>query len=120
MVDQSVRKAAELLKQGASMLSESCPVCNNPLYKLRNGEIVCPIHGKVIIAKDEEEEKRLKRDLLLDSLEETLIESMTSISKRVKEDPMDSDALLQVIRYLDSLERLRKIRSGGRGSEPAR
>ena len=48
-----VKKAAELLRQGATMLEEPCPICKMPLFKLKNGDIVCPVHGKVYIAKNE-------------------------------------------------------------------
>ncbi|QKQ99598.1 hypothetical protein GWK48_03585 [Metallosphaera tengchongensis] len=108
--EQSVKKAAELLKQGATMLSEACPLCNSPLYKLRNGEIVCPVHGRVILAKDEEEERKFQRELLLDSAEKILVESLNGVVEKLKNDPMDSEVIMQVIRYLDSLERLKRIR----------
>ena len=39
---EAVKKMAELLKLGAIMLPQKCPVknCNLPLFKLRSGEIV--------------------------------------------------------------------------------
>ncbi|HEU97496.1 MAG TPA: hypothetical protein ENO36_01385, partial [Fervidicoccus fontis] len=37
------------------MLPHSCPICGSPLFKLKNGDIVCPIHGKVAIVSDESE-----------------------------------------------------------------
>ncbi|AWR99692.1 Sjogren's syndrome/scleroderma autoantigen 1 family protein [Metallosphaera hakonensis] len=112
--EQSVKKAAELLRQGASMLSESCPICNSPLYKLRSGEIVCPVHGKVIIARDEDEEKRLKRDIALDYVEQLLVELMNNVVEKLRNDPMNPDVILQVIRYLDSLERLKRVKDFAR------
>ncbi len=115
--EQSVKKAAELLRQGATMLSEACPVCNSPLYRLKSGEIVCPIHGRVIIAKDEEEEKKLKRGITLDYMEQVLVDSMSIIVEKLKSDPMNSEVIVQVIRYLDSLERLKRIRDLGQAQE---
>ncbi|BCS91728.1 hypothetical protein L3N51_00865 [Metallosphaera sp. J1] len=108
--EQSVKRAAELLRQGATMLSESCPLCNSPLYKLKNGEIVCPVHGRVIIARDEEEEKKLKRGISLDYTEQILVDSMSVVVEKLKNDPMNSEVIVQLIRYLDSLERLKRIR----------
>lgn len=92
------------------MLSESCPLCNSPLYKLKNGEIVCPVHGRVIIARDEEEEKKLKRGISLDYTEQILVDSMSVVVEKLKNDPMNSEVIVQLIRYLDSLERLKRIR----------
>lgn len=109
--DIGIKKAAELLRQGATMLDMSCPLCHMPLFKLKNGDIVCPNHGKVYIVKDEEEEKKITYSLSLDNIEEILLKNTSIIAEKLKNDPMDSDALLQVIRYLDAIERIRKIKS---------
>jgi len=42
-----IKKAALLLREGATMLPETCPICGSPLYKLKDGRIVCPIHGEI-------------------------------------------------------------------------
>jgi UPF0148 protein len=108
--DQGVKKAAELLKQGAVMLDLGCPVCNYPLFKLKNGDIICPNHGKVYIVKSEEEEKLIKKEFILSSIGELLVNNLHSISNKLREDPMDIETLKQMIYYLDALERLEKIR----------
>jgi len=41
MSDEKVREMAELLSSGATMLSEACPKCGSPLFKLRDGKVVC-------------------------------------------------------------------------------
>ncbi|NON62550.1 hypothetical protein HLB03_07575, partial [Acidianus sp. DSM 29099] len=51
----------------------------------------------------------VKRDIALDSTESILIDGLFTVAKKVKDDPMDTDAIVQVIRYLDAIERLRKI-----------
>ncbi|MBP1357332.1 MAG: hypothetical protein JZD40_02425 [Sulfolobus sp.] len=109
--EPALKKAADLLRQGATMLDIACPICHMPLFKLKSGDIVCPTHGKVYLVKDEEEEKRISLSVSLDLLEETLFKSMGTVADKLKSDPMDSDALLQVIRYLDAIERIRKIKS---------
>lgn len=109
--DIGVKKAAELLRQGATMLDMACPICNMPLFRLKNGDVVCPIHGKVYIVKNEEEEKKISFSITLDFIEETLFKNMNVIINKLKNDPMDSEAILQIIRYLDAIERVRKIRS---------
>ena len=106
-----IKKAAELLRQGATMLDIACPICHMPLFKLKNGDIVCPNHGKVYLVKDEEEEKKISLSITLDSIEETLFKNMNIVVDKLKSDPMDSEALLQIIRYLDAIERIRKIKN---------
>ena len=109
--DAGIKKAAELLRQGATMLDMACPICNMPLFRLKNGDIVCPNHGKVYVVKNEEEEKKVSLSLTLDFIEQTLFKNMNVVVDKLKSDPMDSEALLQMIRYLDAIERIRKIKS---------
>ncbi|AOL15743.1 hypothetical protein BFU36_02250 [Sulfolobus sp. A20] len=109
--EEGVKRAADLLRQGATMLEEACPLCKMPLFRLKNGDIVCPTHGKVYVVKNEEEEKSVKKKLELEEIESILISGLYSNAKKVKEDPSDSESLLQIIRYLDALERLKKLRA---------
>lgn len=115
--DTGVKKAAELLRQGATMLDMACPICHMPLFKLKNGDVVCPTHGKVYLVKDDEEEKKITSRISLDNLEDTLLKMMNSIVEKLKNDPMDSDSLMQIIRYLDAIERIKRIKSSSEESK---
>ena len=35
-MNEQIKKMAELLKSGAAMLQDTCPVCNSPLFKLED------------------------------------------------------------------------------------
>ncbi|PVU71151.1 hypothetical protein DDW09_00135 [Sulfolobus sp. SCGC AB-777_L09] len=109
--EESVKKAAELLRQGATMLDIACPICYMPLFKLKNGDVVCPTHGKIYIVKNEEEEKQITTSLVLDNLEKVLVKGLENISNKLKENPMDEDSVTQIIRYLEALERVRRIKN---------
>jgi len=67
---ETVRKMAELMRSGATMLDKSCPLCGAPLFKLRSGEVICPIHGPVRIVKSESEAVEILADAVLDELED--------------------------------------------------
>jgi len=45
----AIKRMAEYLRQGAKMLSINCPECNNPLFKLKSSEILCPSCQKTVI-----------------------------------------------------------------------
>lgn len=109
MTDEPIKKAAELLRQGATMLGEACPICHSPLFKLKSGEVVCPVHGRVYLVKSDEEEVKIKRQVSLETVEGVLVEGILTIAKKIKEDPMDGDSVMQLIRYLDALERLKRV-----------
>jgi UPF0148 protein len=53
--ENAIRKAAELMRSGGVMLADVCTVCGSPLFKMPSGEIICPIHGRVMLVKTEEE-----------------------------------------------------------------
>jgi UPF0148 protein len=53
--EQALRRMTQLMMQGAAMLSETCPLDGLPLFKLRTGEVVCPVHGRVLIVSTDEE-----------------------------------------------------------------
>lgn len=40
--DEKIKEMANLLKEGAKMLSYICPECKVPLFQLKNGTIICP------------------------------------------------------------------------------
>jgi UPF0148 protein len=109
-----VKIMAELLKSGAVMLAETCPIegCNLPLFKLRNGEVVCPVHGRVHIVKTEEEAREIFSKtylvLVLEKLEALALRTIESLSSTPDADPTD------LIKWLEVLERVRRIRSMAR------
>ncbi|MEJ2295973.1 MAG: Sjogren's syndrome/scleroderma autoantigen 1 family protein [Candidatus Lokiarchaeota archaeon] len=44
---------ANLLKSGFTMINLACPVCSNPIFRDKNGNIFCPIcNRKVVIVND--------------------------------------------------------------------
>ncbi|MCY0868618.1 MAG: hypothetical protein OWQ48_05265 [Desulfurococcus sp.] len=106
-----VKIMAELLKSGAVMLPETCPVegCNLPLFKLKSGEIVCPIHGKVHVVRTEEEVKEVysKTSLsaLLDRVEAAAIKAVSSLVEEVDVDAAD------IVKWLEVLERVQRLKS---------
>jgi len=106
-----VKKMAELLKSGAAMLAETCPVegCNLPLFKLKSGEIVCPVHGRVFLVKTDEEARMIESEIgtksTLDKLERAVLKA---INDELSSSELDAD---RIVSYLEILERVYRIRS---------
>ncbi|MEM4717322.1 MAG: Sjogren's syndrome/scleroderma autoantigen 1 family protein [Desulfurococcaceae archaeon] len=107
---------AELLKSGATMLADICPVqgCNLPLFKLRSGEIVCPIHGRVHVVKTDEEAQEVYSKTflryILDQLEQVALRTINTLIKSSDTDPTD------LIKWLEVLERVERLKSTERKS----
>ncbi|ABU82382.1 Sjogren's syndrome/scleroderma autoantigen 1 family protein [Ignicoccus hospitalis] len=80
-----VKRAAQLLKEGATMLPETCPICGSPLYKLKDGTIVCPIHGEIRRIKSAVEQKGKKElnvNEVLKEVTEVALEKLSKLSSK--------------------------------------
>jgi uncharacterized Zn finger protein (UPF0148 family) len=61
-IQQDTKKMANLLRSGHKMLNLSCPVCNNPIFKKKNGEIFCPICDRPVILNNKLSNESIKSD----------------------------------------------------------
>ena len=107
-----VKRAALLLKEGATMLPETCPICGSPLYKLKDGTIVCPIHGEIRKIKSAVEKKKEKKDIntIIDDVIEVALENLDKlISKAYSGSKEEAEA---VLKWLEVLEKASKIKKG--------
>ncbi len=109
--DKVVRKMAELMKAGAVMLSDTCPVkgCNLPLFKLRSGEIVCPVHGRVVVVRSEEEAVEVTKKYglagVLDKLEDYAIKTIDSMVGEAS----DPSLIIEWLEVIERVERIKKM-----------
>ncbi len=109
--DKVVRKMAELMKAGAVMLSDTCPVqgCNLPLFKLRSGEIVCPVHGRVVVVRSEEEAVEVTKKYglagVLDKLEDYAIKTINSMVGEAS----DPSLIIEWLEVIERVERIKKM-----------
>jgi UPF0148 protein len=105
-----MKQMAELLRKGATMLSESCPECNTPLFKLRDGSLVCPMCNKpvVVVSADTDTEAMARQG----SIDQTLLNKIKEIQAMLEQekDPTRINVLLETLmKLLDTRERIRKL-----------
>jgi len=75
---------ADLLKSGATMLSDVCPECGSPLFKVR-GDIFCAKCNKpVVYARATGPDATISSPMLLDSVEQTIIAKITETNQLLK------------------------------------
>jgi UPF0148 protein len=109
--DDSVKKMADLLRQGATMLAEACPQCGSPL--LRVGEdIYCAKCDRRIVYEKSATQKPAEGHVvksILPDLRETLINKLEAL-KGVIETETDTEALTRLanlmVLLLQALEKL--------------
>ncbi len=118
----AVKAMADLLRSGATMLSERCPICGLPLFRLKSGEIVCPIHGRIFVVRSEEEYTRATLEAALEGLERLAAARITALTAEVEK---TGRGLEELVKWLEVVERIERVRSltakpatqGGRGGE---
>jgi UPF0148 protein len=112
-VSIEVKKMAELLKSGATMLSETCPECGTPLFR-KGKETFCPKCNKpVVIVESAEQETRLMADNVLEDSEQTLLSKIREVNMAMKNET-DLEKLVAygnaLAIWLGAIEKLRRLR----------
>ncbi len=114
MSDENIKRMADLLRSGATMLEEACPQCGSPLFKLTSGEVYCAnCNRRVVIVKSEEEIPSATTPLSLSVLEETLVLNLQRLNglARSETNPEELEKVLRLINsHLEALERIRRIK----------
>jgi UPF0148 protein len=83
-VSEDVKRMADLLKSGATMLSDVCPECGSPLFKVK-GDIFCAKCNKpVVYARATGPEATVSSNMLLDNVEQTITVKITEANELLK------------------------------------
>ena len=109
---EQVKRMADLLKSGATMLFEHCPQCGSPLFKIRDEVWCTKCDRRVIIVKTEEEIPDLSGSILLGDVEKIVLSKVQEVSQRIREEEDISrlETLSNLLStWLGVLERIRKI-----------
>ncbi len=56
MKENKIKKAAELLLKGSKMLNIACPVCDNPIYEMKDHTMYCVNCEKNVVKENNLEE----------------------------------------------------------------
>lgn len=108
------KKMAELLKAGNVMLADSCPDCKVPLFKMKDGKIVCPSCNRVAIYVKHGEESTVERYQAIDRLLSTVVYKLNELETSIMNEFDESKLKLKVDlmnSLLEAYERLTKIKS---------
>ncbi len=112
--DSSVKKMAELLRRGATMLAESCPQCGSPLMKVEDDIYCATCDRRIVYANSDEEAETQAVKVLIPQLRETLIRKLSSLTN-VLETENDTEALTKLanlmVLLLQALHKLESMSS---------
>ena len=106
MSEGLTKKAAEMLLQGATLLSEHCPYCKG-VRVMKDGYALCISCGREPEKKDIPKEKTQQRT----SLEETLEKKIESLSKELEQEndyKKQKEILKSINMVLETIEKIKK------------
>jgi len=110
-----LERAAELLRSGASMLTQACPACGTPLFKVGEQVMCAKCNRPVFILKATEDESKIVRKSTLASAEQTLLLKVKEVQSTIEkeQDPAKIAQLADNLSsLLNALEKLRKLDPG--------
>jgi len=111
-----VKRGANLLLQGATLIDLSCPVCSSPLFRLKDGTIWCTKdEKKVVVVKEGEEppKQTAAPSTVYDKLETTLMAKIQDIQGKIEktEDMEELQKLTSALsELLNSLEKIKQMK----------
>ncbi|MCE4610382.1 MAG: hypothetical protein F7B17_00225 [Desulfurococcales archaeon] len=104
--EEALRKMTRLMMQGAVMLGETCPLDGLPLFRLKSGEVVCPVHGRVLIVSTDEEAREAEIEGII---REVRYRAARNVLESLEEgDPKRIKEWLDVIESTERILSLRK------------
>ena len=113
-MSEDVKRMADLLKSGATMLSDVCPECGSPLFKVR-GDVFCAKCNKpVVYARATGPEASISSSMLLDSVEQTIISKITETNAllKIEKDPERLSVYSNLVfGWLSMLEKIHNLRA---------
>ncbi len=114
----NTERMAELLRLGYTMLNDACPNCNSPIFRDKNGEMICPsCNRKVIIMKENinsisdnkyiEKKQNLSRykNKILDSTYKILENKIYTLLEKIEKE----NEITRIREYVGLLKELYKI-----------
>ena len=112
-MSEDVKRMADLLKSGATMLSDVCPDCGNPLFRVK-GDIFCAKCNKpVVYARATGPQATVSASMLLETVEQTVIGKISETNELLKTEK-DLERLSTysnlVFGWLSMLEKVRNLK----------
>ncbi|MGY5874208.1 MAG: Sjogren's syndrome/scleroderma autoantigen 1 family protein [Candidatus Thorarchaeota archaeon] len=82
--DAAVKKMAELLRHGATMLADACPQCGSPLLKVGEDIYCAKCDRRIVIVKSDEAVESYAVKALIPELRVTLLKKLKSLNDLIE------------------------------------
>jgi uncharacterized Zn finger protein (UPF0148 family) len=112
--DETIKRMADLLRQGTTLTDLSCPACASPLFRLKDQTLWCAKdQKKVIVIKQEKEEERTNNPKF-NKIEQTLLSKVEKLQVKIENtEDIDelqklSSTLTEILNTLEKITQLKK------------
>jgi UPF0148 protein len=113
--DAPIKKMAELLRGGASMLAQACPQCGSPLMKVQDDIYCATCDRRIVIVDSEEEAESEVVKAVLPELQERLLTRLRKLSEVIESED-NTEELTKLVNLmvllLQALEKIGKMGTG--------
>ena len=109
-----VKRMADLLKSGATMLFEHCPQCGSPLFKIQDEVWCAACDKKILILKQSEAAPDTSTTTLLSALKATVLAKLQDVHQRVQaeSDIENLESLATLLStWLDLYDKIQKLQN---------
>lgn len=108
-----VKKMADLLRHGATMLAQACPQCGSPLMKVGEDIYCATCDRKIVIVKEGQQVDSSVLRSMIPELKETLVRKLRAVNDLVAQET-NVDALAKLaglmLLLLQSLQQLEEVK----------
>ena len=109
---ESVKKMAELLRQGATMLAQACPQCASPLLQVGENVYCATCDRRIVIVESDDEVESFAIKALIPQLRETLLKKLKTLNNYLELEN-DTEKLTKIanlmVLLLQALHRLENL-----------
>jgi UPF0148 protein len=109
---ESVKRMAELLRKGATMLAEACPQCGSPLFKIDDDLYCAHCDRPVVVVESEDQIQTQSVKELIPELREKLVIKLQTVGSALEQEN-DIESLTKIanlmVLLLQALHRLQHL-----------
>ncbi len=111
--DDTIKRMADLLRQGSTLTNLSCPACGSPLFRLKDQTLWCVKDKKKVIIMKRGSEDKNPNNTTYDKIEKTLLSKVNKLQDRIEntEKPDELQKLTSTLsEILTTLEKINKMK----------
>jgi uncharacterized Zn finger protein (UPF0148 family) len=112
-MNEQIKKMAELLRSGATMLQDTCPTCNSPLFRFE-GKVFCVKCGPPS-PKPNAVHRSVDLDTIVPQMMSTILNKLRELDVQLNR-TTDPESLYKsakvVLTLLRALEHLKRLKAG--------